>query len=243
MKEYIFNINNQNASTIVIPNAPTGLTMQNILAILNESTKKVLHSPFAQNVYGMTYGDTNLIITMRNAPSAVGSLMVKLYTDVDLATENTANATKTAVGIAPVGSERTTVFQYLAAILDNIEGQGGEDIPEGLGDRINLLLQFFGLPQALPEYHAMTTAEVLEIADEEWLAMYGFVAVPNTLHTVNPLGQQVTIATYFKPSRTYGDYGFTELWAQNDQQQWVSILNDNPTADRDIYTYNPSNNE
>ena len=42
MKEYIFNINNQQDRTSVIPNAPTGLTMQNILAILNESTKKVL---------------------------------------------------------------------------------------------------------------------------------------------------------------------------------------------------------
>ena len=110
MKEYIFNIDNQQAGTIVIPGAPTGLTQQNILAILNESTKKVLHSPFAQNVYSMTYGGTNLIITMsEGAPSAVGSLMVKLYTDVDLATEATAEAAKTAAQAAQAAAEAITI--------------------------------------------------------------------------------------------------------------------------------------
>ena len=170
MKEYIFNINNQNASTIVIPNAPTGLTMQNILAILNESTKKVLHSPFAQNVYGMTYGDTNLIITMRvDSPSAVGSLMIKLYTDVDLATENTANATKTAVGVAPVGSERTTVFQYLAAILENIEGQSGgdPDIPEGVADRLAMIIEFFGI-KPIDDYNFMTDQQITDTLEDIW---------------------------------------------------------------------------
>lgn len=51
----------------------------------------------------------------------------------------------------------TSIYEYLA-------GQTPEDIPEGLGDRINLLLQFFGLPQALPEYTALTTAEAIAIA-------------------------------------------------------------------------------
>ena len=163
MKEYIFNIDNQQAGTIVIPNAPTGLTKQNILAILNESTKKVLHSPFALNVYGMTYGGTNLIITMsENAPSAVGSLLVKLYTDVDIATEETANATKTAVGIAPVGSERTTVFQYLSAILEALSHISPED------PYSQALAAFFNITPPVPNAVPMTQQEVEDDLDELW---------------------------------------------------------------------------
>ena len=157
MKEYIFNIDNQQAGTIVIPNAPTGLTRQNILAILNESTKKVLHSPFALNVYGLTYGGTNLIITMKvDAPSAVGSLMVKLYTDVDLATEASvkdgndtviavSKAIQQAIGTAPSGSQMATVFAYIAAIYNSIVGSVSPDIPEGVAERLAMVLQFFGI--------------------------------------------------------------------------------------------------
>lgn len=157
MKEYIFNIDNQQDRTIVIPNAPTGLTRQNILAILNESTKRVLHSPFAQNVYGWTYGGTNLIITMsENAPSAVGSLMVKLYTDVDLATEASvkdgndtviavSKAIQQAIGTAPSGSQMATVFAYIAAIYNSIVGSVSPDIPEGVAERLAMVLQFFGI--------------------------------------------------------------------------------------------------
>ena len=157
MKEYIFNIDNQQDRTIVIPNAPTGLTQQNILAILNESTKKVLHSPFALNVYGLTYGGTNLIITMKvDAPSAVGSLMVKLYTDVDLATEASvkdgndtviavSKAIQQAIGTAPSGSQMATVFAYIAAIYNSIVGSVSPDIPEGVAERLAMIMQFFGI--------------------------------------------------------------------------------------------------
>ena len=157
MKEYIFNIDNQQDRTIVIPNAPTGLTQQNILAILNESTKKVLHSPFALNVYGLTYGGTNLIITMKvDAPSAVGSLMVKLYTDVDLATEASvkdgndtviavSKAIQQAIGTAPSGSQMATVFAYIAAIYSSIVGSVSPDIPEGVAERLAMIMQFFGI--------------------------------------------------------------------------------------------------
>ena len=157
MKEYIFNIDNNQERTIVIPNAPTGLTRQNILAILNESTKKVLHSPFALNVYGLTYGGTNLILTMKvGAPSAVGSLMVKLYTDVDLATEASvkdgndtviavSKAIQQAIGTAPSGSQMATVFAYIAAIYSSIVGSVSPDIPEGVAERLAMVLQFFGI--------------------------------------------------------------------------------------------------
>ena len=158
MKEYIFNIDNNQERTIVIPNAPTGLTMQNILAILNESTKKVLHSPFALNIYGLTYGGTNLIITMKEgAPSAVGSLLVKLYTDEDGYAQETSvkdgndtviavsKAIQQALGTAPSGSQMATVFAYIAAIYSSIVGSVSPDIPEGVAERLAMILQFFGI--------------------------------------------------------------------------------------------------
>lgn len=98
--------------------------------------------------------------------------------------------------------------------------------------------QFFGLPQALPEYHAMTEAEVLEIADEEWDAMYGFVAVPNTVHTVDAGGSEIDFTTYMNPNKTYADYGWPALW---DAQGETIALTDHPTAGRVIYTFNPIN--
>lgn len=116
------------------------------------------------------------------------------------------------------------------------------DEPTGLsgGDDAHNLAQFFGLPQALPEYHAMTEAEVLEIADEEWQAMYGFVAVPNTVHTVDVSESERVFTTYMNPNKTYADYGWPALW---DAQGVTIELTDHPTAGRVIYTFNPSNND
>lgn len=75
-------------------------------------------------------------------------------------------AIQNAVGSAPSGSKITTLFTGLTAIYEYLVGQTPEEIPEGLGDRINLLLQFFGLPQALPEYQSMTVTEVTDYLEE-----------------------------------------------------------------------------
>lgn len=70
------------------------------------------------------------------------------------------------IGVAPVGSDKSTIFAWLTTIYEYLAGQTSEEIPEGLGDRINLLLQFFGLPQALPEYQSMTVTEVTDYLEE-----------------------------------------------------------------------------
>lgn len=49
------------------------------------------------------------------------------------------------IGTAPVDSDKATIFAWLTTIYEYLAGQTPEDIPEGLGDRINLLLQFFGI--------------------------------------------------------------------------------------------------
>ena len=49
------------------------------------------------------------------------------------------------IGTAPAGSDKATIFAWITSLYDYVVGQDPEDIPEGLGDRINLLLQFFGI--------------------------------------------------------------------------------------------------
>lgn len=75
-------------------------------------------------------------------------------------------AIQDAVGSAPSGSEITTLFAWLTTIYEYLAGQTPEEIPEGLGDRINLLLQFFGLPQALTEYQSMPLLEMTGILED-----------------------------------------------------------------------------
>ncbi len=74
-------------------------------------------------------------------------------------------AKEATIGTANDAETALTVFGKLAKIYEYLAGRTPEDIPEGLGDRINLLLQFFGLPDALPgSYQALTPADAIAIA-------------------------------------------------------------------------------
>lgn len=98
------------------------------------------------------------------------------------------------------------------------------------------LAQFFGLPQALPEYQPMTEGEIKSINNDVWLGLYGYGVVKNTLHYKNFIDEVVTIDTYFNSGKTYADYGYASLWSAHD----VTVdVNSNPVADAEIYTYNP----
>lgn len=83
MKEYIFQIDNVSAGNdIVVANAPTGLVAKNILAIINKTTGKPVHSPIAEVVDAVTYSGTTMTITLdSNAPSIEGDLLIKTYQD------------------------------------------------------------------------------------------------------------------------------------------------------------------
>lgn len=69
------------------------------------------------------------------------------------------------IGTAPVGSDKATIFAWLTSLYDYVVGQDPEDIPEGLGDRINLLLQFFELTQAF-EAEDVTPQEAIDVQQE-----------------------------------------------------------------------------
>lgn len=111
MKEYIFQINNNPAGNdIVVTDAPTGLVPKNILAIINKTTGKPVHSPIAEVVAGVTYSGTTMTITLNSdAPSIEGDLLIKAYSDVDIATEATATDAKTAAQAAQTAAEAITI--------------------------------------------------------------------------------------------------------------------------------------
>lgn len=83
MKEYIFQLDNVAAGNdIVVANAPAGLTVKNILAIINKTTGNPVHSPIAEVIDAVTYSGTAMTITLdSNAPSVEGNLLIKAYTD------------------------------------------------------------------------------------------------------------------------------------------------------------------
>ena len=165
-----------------------------------------------------------------------------------------------------LAKQGTNANATLTAVLEALTGgdDPSPDIPEGLGDRINLLLQFFGLPEALPEYEAMTETEVKAMSDEVFAALYGHLAVTATMH-YSVGGNDITSHIYPKYKRmvsvddgqggttselqdvTYGQQGFTNLYKMDEDTesqtygQYVSCLNDVP-AEGDTVYYLPTNN-
>lgn len=120
MKEYIFQIDNvAEGDMIQVFNAPTGLEAKNILAIINKTTGKPVHSPIANAIASVSYGqvttDRMFIPLKPGHPSIAGDLLIKAYSD---------------------------------------DAAGGYD---------EMLAEFFGLPEALPEeYQPMAEQDVTD---------------------------------------------------------------------------------
>ena len=125
MKEYIFQPTiAQDAGVITIADAPTGLTKKNILAIINKTTKVIVHSPLVDGIASLAYNGMTLTINLNTEhPSIQGNLLIKAYMDEE--------------------------YMYDKA-----------------------LAQFFGLPQALPEFTYATDQEVIDIVDDVYNAYF-----------------------------------------------------------------------
>ena len=79
MKEYIFQPTiSQDAGVITIADAPTGLTKKNILAIINKTTKGIVHSPLVDGVATVSYAGTELAIILNAVHESIaGNLLIK----------------------------------------------------------------------------------------------------------------------------------------------------------------------
>ena len=85
MKEYIFQPTiAQDAGVITIADAPTGLTKKNILAIINKTTKGIVHSPLVDGVATVNYAGTEFAIILNAGHDSIaGNLLIKCYKDGD----------------------------------------------------------------------------------------------------------------------------------------------------------------
>ena len=146
------------------PLASTGCK-ENILSVTYNSTAKTVTIVLADTVPVIAPIDKLTIkIDMGDGLENMGSAIIEIDNSL-LALESTT-AKEATIGTANDAETALTVFGKLAKIYEYLAGQTSEDIPEGLGDRINLLLQFFGLPQALTEYQPMTEQDVTDTIED-----------------------------------------------------------------------------
>ena len=85
MKEYIFQLDSVSEGNVIqIASAPAGLTKKNVLAIINKSTKGIVHSPLVDGVTSVTYSGTTMSINLKNGHVGIaGNLLIKCYKDED----------------------------------------------------------------------------------------------------------------------------------------------------------------
>ena len=88
MKEYLCNITASAGRTITITGfTEASLSKENVLAIINETTAKVLYSPMKiNNVSSVTYSNGTLTITLADTVPALAAgdkLLIKVYSDLD----------------------------------------------------------------------------------------------------------------------------------------------------------------
>jgi hypothetical protein len=87
MREIIYNIDNATAGrTVEVTGLTETLTANNVLGIINKTTKKVLYAPTVGALQSVTYSNGTLTIVLADTvtPITAGDkLFVKLYTDAD----------------------------------------------------------------------------------------------------------------------------------------------------------------
>ena len=70
------------------------------------------------------------------------------------------------IDFSTLAKQGTNADATLTAVLEALQGGDDPDIPEGVAERLAIIMQFFGLPQALPEYIYATDQEVIDIVDD-----------------------------------------------------------------------------
>ena len=122
MTEIIYNITASAGREIVLSGLTNELGKDNILGIINKTTGKVLYTPMKYSHMTAAYSDGTLTITLDSTVEALGAgdqVFVKGYLNAD---------------------------PSVTAILALLQGDDApEELPEGVGDRLLLLLQHFGI--------------------------------------------------------------------------------------------------
>lgn len=137
--------------------------------------------------------------------------------------------------------------------IDIIPRQGGGG--GGACEYCEELAEFFGLPQALPEFTYATEQEVKTINDEVWDAFYGYGMVAVTLHSLMRTGaaqnseqsqasenaqstgyttQDLASVIYVDPNQTWSANGFPTLY--DDEGNAIDTTT-NPAQGDEVFNY------
>ena len=70
------------------------------------------------------------------------------------------------IDFSTLAKQGTNADATLTAVLEALQGGDDPDIPEGVSERLAIIMQFFGLPSALPQFTYATDQEVIDIVDD-----------------------------------------------------------------------------
>ena len=111
-------------------------------------------------------------------------------------------------------------------------GEGGED------PYSQALAQFFGLPEALPQFTYATEQEVKDINDDVMGALYGYGKVTVTMHSLMRTGAETTqdlaSVIYVDPEKTWAENGYPTLY--DDEGEPIDTTS-NPAAGDEVFNY------
>lgn len=164
----------------------------------------------------------------------------------DLAKQGTnPNATNTAIlaafgniDFSTLAKQGTNADATLTAVLEALQGGDDPDIPEGVAERLAMILEFFGLPEALPEIEVATEQEVKDINDDVMGALYGYGKVAVTIHSLMRTGAETTqdlaSVIYVDPEKTWSANGYPTLY--DDEGNAIDTTT-NPAQGDEVFNY------
>ena len=109
---------------------------------------------------------------------------------------------------------------------------------EEAGGYDEMVAQFFGLPEALPEIEVATEQEVKDINDDVMGALYGYGKVTVTIHSLMRTGAETTqdlaSVIYVYPEKTWAENGYPTLY--DDEGEPIDTTT-NPAAGDEVFNY------
>ena len=109
---------------------------------------------------------------------------------------------------------------------------------EEAGGYDEMVAQFFGLPEALPEIEVATEQEVKDINDDVMGALYGYGKVTVTIHSLMRTGAETTqdlaSVIYVDPEKTWAENGYPTLY---DDEGTAIDTTTNPAAGDEVFNY------
>ena len=76
------------------------------------------------------------------------------------------------IDFSTLAKQGTNADATLTAVLEALQGGDDPDIPEGVSERLAIIMQLFELPQALPQFTYATDQEVIDIVDDVYNAYF-----------------------------------------------------------------------